>query len=138
MIWCSVEIKKTQEEPKVFKPKMLSFPYSLPTIHGTKTCCFYCATRSVKGRVAEMLEALPSDVWETAVKPEMILPLMRRISLADPLRRMPLAWLEELPLQCPRHCSQATARYWEMCRMVGKGPGELRFQINVMSKTYSR
>lgn len=77
-----------------------------------------------------MLENLPSGAWEESVKPMILLPVLRRVSLFDPLRRMPISWLDiasdntqPFPIQYTGNpnCLVAT-RYWELCRMLRMGP----------------
>jgi len=101
-----------------------AFPYTSSALFTMDTCCFQCSVRTIKYRVAAMMEKLPAGAWEEAVKPRMILPLLHRLSTIDPLRRMPLRWLESdgLPELCPRHSSLVTTRYWELCRMMKVGP----------------
>jgi hypothetical protein len=113
------------EQPTTMPPPP-TFPYTAPALFTMEACCFQCSVRMIKLRVASMIEKLPSGAWEEAVKPRMIMPLMHRLSVMDPMRRMPLLWLESdgLPEACPRHCSMVTLRYWELCRMVKNGPGD--------------
>lgn len=102
----------------------LSFPYSAPVLYTMEACCFQCSVRMIKLRVSSMIETLPAGAWDEAVKPLMVMPLMRRLSVLDPMRRMPLLWLESMPEACPHHCSMVTSRYWELCRMAKNGPGD--------------
>jgi hypothetical protein len=101
-----------------------NFPYTSPTLFSKDSCCFQCSVRTIKFNVAAMIEHLPTEAWEEAVKPRMILPLLRRLSMIDPVRRMPLLWLETLPPVCPRDVSLVTVRYWELCRMMHAGPSD--------------
>ena len=93
-----------------------TFPYSAPVLYTMEACCFQCSVRMIKLRVSSMIETLPAGAWDEAVKPLMIMPLMRRLSVLDPMRRMPLLWLESdgLPEGCPVNCSTVTLRYWEL------------------------
>jgi hypothetical protein len=101
-----------------------NFPYTSPTLFSKDACCFQCSVRTIKFNVAAMIEHMPTEAWEEAVKPRMILPLLRRLSMIDPVRRMPLLWLETLTPVCPRDVSLVTVRYWELCRMMHAGPSE--------------
>ena len=98
------------------------FPYTSRTLFAKDACCFQCSIRTIKYNIVAMIENLPAGAWEEAVKPRMIVPLLRRLSFIDPMRRMPLLWLEDLPPACPRDASLVTTRYWELCRMMHAGP----------------
>ena len=75
-----------------------------------------------------MISKLPTGAWEKTVKPLMVMPLLLRLSLIDPLRRMPLSWLDsdKLPDDYPVHITNNTdlvaIRYWELCSMMKEGP----------------
>ena len=117
-----------------------TFPHKHPALNASERCCFRCSMRSLQMRVAQMSLRLPPGAWERKVRQEMVLPLLRRLSLFDPLRRMPLRWLEEegggLPAVCPVSCEeeeeagdQSTkikALYWELCHMTRTGPAEVK------------
>ena len=102
------------------------FHYIQPSIYSTYSCCFHCSVRSVKSRISAMLENMPLDAWEESVKPTMILPILRRMSLFDPLRRMPIRWLDTEEAFPPQYIGNpdclVTTRYWELCRMLRVGP----------------
>ena len=113
------------------------FPFTHPALYEREPCCFRCSMRTLHTHVAHMIGNLPPGAWETAVKPRIVLPLLRRLSTLDPLRRMPLRWLEQGGEAHPEHCpagggaegggvhdfsTQVVIKYWEMCRMAKVGP----------------
>jgi hypothetical protein len=100
-------------------------PFTHPRLYNKDACCFHCSVRTLKHGVSTLLGKLPPDAWETAAKPLIVIPLLRRLSLIDPLRRMPLLWLERadaVPEECPAGVCSVVVRYWDMCRMVWAGP----------------
>ena len=102
-----------------------AFPFTHPTIYAHDACCFHCSLRALKHKVATLLAKLPPGAWERHAKPLIVLPLLRRLSLIDPLRRMPLRWLERaeaVPAQCPAGACPVVVRYWDLCRMLWAGP----------------
>jgi hypothetical protein len=101
-------------------------PFPSIRLFSMDACCFQCSVRTMKTRVSEMMETLPDGAWEEAVRPKLVLPVLRRLSLMDRLRRMPLKWLESdgLPMLCPRNSCLVVVRYWELCRMLKVGPGD--------------
>jgi hypothetical protein len=103
-----------------------AFPFTSPSLFTMDSCCFQCSVRTIKGHIGSMMEKLPADAWSEAVKPGMILPTLRRISVMDPMRRMPLRWLESdgFPIARPMNGCLVTVRYWELCRMMHAGPSE--------------
>ena len=107
-------------------PSQTMFPYTHPTLYTANKCCFHCSLRALKSHASALVENLPSGAWESKVKPVLILPMLRRLSVFDPWRRMPLLWLESAesaPEQCPEGEERVTMRYWHLCKMVWAGPG---------------
>lgn len=101
------------------------FPFTHPALYTNDSCCFHCSLRTLKHKVSTLIDKLPPGAWENKAKPLMVVPLLRRLSLIDPLRRMPLLWLERaeaVPEQCPAGACSVVVRYWDLCRMLWTGP----------------
>ena len=118
-----------QQAPPPTTAIPLVFPHQTTpnAIFSVNACCFHCSIRVVKSQISAVTENMPPDAWEKSVKPAMILPLLRRLALVDPLRRMPLYWLDEDRLEFPPNCPFNTGngivvRYWELCHMLRVGP----------------
>ena len=128
MIWNTKKTKKISSTATMLtatSPPQTSFPYTHPALYTANKCCFHCSLRALKSHASALVESLPPGAWESKVKPVLILPMLRRLSLFDPWRRMPLLWLEcaeDVPAQCPGE-ERVTMRYWHMCKMVWAGPG---------------
>lgn len=105
-------------------PAPTVFPYTHERLYCCESCCFRCSLRTLQTQVATMIVKLPDGAWEKKVKPLMVLPLLHRLSLVDPLRRMPLSWLdaEKFPSEYPDHPDRVVGRYWVLCEMAKAGP----------------
>jgi hypothetical protein len=86
--------------------------------------------RSLQSHTSMLVRRLPPGAWERAVLPRMVLPPLRRLSVLDPLHRMPLAWIEEggqlrPPLGGVREGGETdqviVVRYWALCKMAKDG-----------------
>lgn len=90
-------------------------------LYAAEPCCFNCSVRSLKAEINALIADLPEGAWEKAIKPLMVLPILRSISLLDPCRRLPLRWLHDF-VALPEGKERVVLLYWELCRMVNLGP----------------
>lgn len=109
---------------------------NLHRLYAAEPCCFNCSIRSLKAEISSMIANLPQGAWEKAVKPRMVLPILRSLSLLDPRRRLPLSWLHECSVFPEGRDADVVFLYWELCSMVHLGPGAFKrgFFIALHSK----
>ena len=94
-------------------------------------CAFREELDRTRARIQASLDSLPETIWPEC-RDRILLPLMRRIALFDPNRRMALEWLDAsqpLPGSVPisfvgtfRHADRLDIaiklRFWEICPML--------------------
>jgi hypothetical protein len=106
-------------------PLQNKMPFKGRHLYAFDACCFICSHSALKTAINTMIHKLPQDAWEQTVKDRLVLPILRSLSLLDPLRRMPMQWLEKPPALCPYdNKDRVTGLFWELCHMVERGPGQ--------------
>ena len=120
---------------------MVRFPQSHIELYNDSKCCFDCALRKLKVKTTKMMKELPPGAWEKSVKEKMVLPLLKELSKFDPLKRMPIEWLdaEKHPERYPNTKCMIVVMYWEMCRMFkdGPSPNETIFFSKIQAMVYT-
>jgi hypothetical protein len=106
-------------------PLQNKMPFKCRHLYAFDVCCFICSHSALKTAINTMIHKLPQDAWEKTVKDSLVLPILRSLSLLDPLRRMPMQWLEKPPALCPcDNKDRVAGLFWELCHMVERGPGQ--------------